>query len=134
MQHLQKLCFIFCLLLLSCERFDFIDLTNECNTEIVCDYNYDTIPVLNSKLSKEFYLSNSIKKGETQRLSQFGENGWSEYIEGGTNNKLSIFIFETDSLRKYGSIDSLVKRKLYNRKDFSISDIRRNENKLSICK
>lgn len=118
---------------MSCETYDFIDIVNECNSEIVCDYSLDSLPDYPSINHTDFYLSRSIGKNQVQILTKFGEDAWEECINGDDRKQLSIFAYQTDSLRKYGSIDSLKKYMIYKRLEYTVADLERLDYKLNIC-
>jgi hypothetical protein len=132
--NLRELLAVFYLIsLVSCETFDFIDIVNKCDEEIVCDYSLDSIPAIPSAGHTGFYLTHSMKKNKSQRFTEYGSNGWVRFIEGSTRKQLSIFIYQTDSIRKYGSIDSLIVRKLYKRVDYSVDDLKELNYEVHIC-
>lgn len=117
----------------SCDTYDFIDITNQCDAEVVFTQGLDTIPDFPSINQTDYYLSQSINKGEATRLSKTGNNAWRRYIDESERKRISIFVYETDSLKKYGNIDSLKLRKLYKRLEYGSGDLEKMNYQISIC-
>jgi len=131
---MRRLLFICCItFIVSCDTYDFIDLINECDAEIACDYSLDTTPIFPSVNHTDYYISNSIEKGKSNRFTKSGSNGWKRFIDESPRKRLSIFIYQTDSIRKYESIDSLKFKGLYNRIDYSVSDLEKLGYEIHIC-
>ncbi|TKC06369.1 hypothetical protein [Pedobacter frigoris] len=51
--------------------------------------------------------------GDTLELFESGTNGWYRILNQGPKNKLYLFVFNQDSIKKYRNIEELAKRKQY---------------------
>lgn len=123
---LKVLCclLVFSFLLLGCDYYDKrLEVQNNTSHEIAVETFLDSIPTLYELNRTEYYLQNSINPNETERLIQMGSTkGWIFRIEKSNNNRLNLFVFQIDSLKKYG-IDSLIAMGIYDRYMFSETEL-----------
>lgn len=78
---------------------------------------YLTTPdtVINGFNSVEYYLQEPIFAGSIKRATLFN-NDWHHYIDISYNNKLNIYFFDIDTLKKYMNMNYIVRNNLYIRK------------------
>ena len=105
---------IFGLLTYSC---DFVDsrLSVENRTAYsICVQDVADTHLLSSDFNASaYYLERQIKPGDCQSLITVGRDGWIQTIENSLNHKLNLVIFNSDTVKKYNSIDELIARDLY---------------------
>jgi len=56
---------------------------------------------------------------DTANMVAMSKKGWPFFIARSKNKKLNLIVFDIDSLKKYDSIDTLIKRNKYRRFEFS---------------
>ena len=61
--------------------------------------------------------------GEMRHKGIIGYRGWSHVIRRSVNNKLNVFIFSTDTLKKYGCFEPIIERRLYTRYSFTEEEL-----------
>lgn len=110
---------------LSCDYSDDrLKIINSSKKNIVVETYLDTIPDITKTNDTEYYLDHVIREAEKNRLIKVGSiNGWPFQIINSKNNKLNLFVFVVDSIEKYHTIDSLIKRKIYTRYEFSQKEL-----------
>jgi len=129
----SSLFFLLLLFLNACDYYDYrLVIVNETNGMIVAETDTDTLPKLPRINKTEFYLDRGINPQEQSRLMKGGKNGWPFAIKRSKNNKLNLFVYNIDSLKKYKSIDSLVAKKKYSRYEFSEDELEANDWKVVI--
>ena len=108
------------LLLCACDHYDRrLEIINNSNSEVAVEIYSDTLPDFPSVTKTEFYLSHGVLPEDTSKLTKMGKNGWPFAIARSSNKKLNLVIYNIDSLRKYRSIDTLIRRNIYKRHEFS---------------
>lgn len=119
---------------MSCMMFDSrLEVHNMTSNSIVVEGFEDTIPDLNKTFFTRYYLLNIINKGERLNVSrEEGVNSWPRLIKRSKNNKLNLFIFQVDSIKKYHEIDSLILKKIYTRYEFTNEELEKNGWKVEI--
>ena len=104
----------------SCDYFDHrIEIINLSNYNIVLETYSDSVVDTNENNLTEYYYANIIEVGQKTNLTQSGTNGWPFYIRRSKNQMLNICVFNFDSLKKYQTINFLVKHKIYKQYSFS---------------
>lgn len=100
-----------------------LQIVNKSSSAI--SYDYSTSGEINPDSNRIFwYLSNQILPNKTQRVSLLGsKNMWVKEIENSKTKKISIFIFNVDTLKKHKDMDFILKRHLYEKFEYSISDL-----------
>lgn len=85
---------------------------NNWNKPISIEYSNDTIP--NGEEFVEYYLGNSINPGMTKTLYKRGSSqAWIEYIKQSKDLRLTIFVYDLDTLKKYKNMQLINKNKKY---------------------
>lgn len=94
-------------------------------SSIAISYDYSTSGEINPDSNRIFwYLSNQILPNKSQRVTLLGSrNMWVKEIENSKTKRLSIFIFNVDTLIKYENMDFILKSNLYEKFEYSISDL-----------
>jgi hypothetical protein len=97
------------------------------SSSTIC-YDYSTSGDINPDSNRLFwYLSNQILPSKTQNISLLGSrNMWIKEIENSKTKRLSIFLFNVDTLKKYEDLNFIIKNSLYEKFDYSISDLEKN--------
>lgn len=113
----------------SCRVIDArLKLTNGLSYDIVAEGFSDTIPDVKETYSTNYYLINIAKPKQVVILGKEGKSrAWDKVIERSKNNKLNVCVFSADSLKKYGDLDSLIRKKLYKRFEYSMEDLEKND-------
>jgi len=125
----MKLCGILLIfILLSC-TYDPQDkrllVINHTNSEIAIYWNADTIPEYPSISDTEVYLAYySIKSSDSLWVPEDNAN-WPKYVENSYNNKLNLFIYRVDSIKKYKNIDTINARRIYKKMEYSAAELNR---------
>lgn len=108
----------------SCDYYDHrLEIVNKGESEIVVETYLDEIPDFPSVNKTEFYLSHGVAPDDSVTLTKVGKNGWPFLIQRSKNKKLNLVIYSIDSLRKYQSIDTLIKKRIYKRSEFSEDEL-----------
>lgn len=103
------------------ERLKVVNLSRD---EITLQTEKDTVPQYPSVNKSAHYLSEALSPVDTVMLKYEGmSNGWSFFISESVNKKLNMFVYNIDSLKKYGSIDTLASRNIYKRYSFSEKEL-----------
>lgn len=114
---MRKLITLFPVLLLmtSCRQFDTrLKIVNNSLENLNVDWGIDTIPTYPSINNTEFYLSNPILPYDTLRAVEDAQDGWERYLKNSKSGKLNLFIYRTDTIKKYG-INRVLTNKMYKR-------------------
>lgn len=106
------------------------------NSSSAISYDYSTSGEINPDSNRMFwYLSNQILPNKSQRVTLLGSrNMWVKEIENSKTKRLSIFIFSVDTLKKHENIDFVLKKHLYEKIDYSINDLEKNDWTINYCK
>jgi hypothetical protein len=108
----------------SCDYYDHrLEIVNKGGSEIVVETYLDEMPDFPSVNKTEFYLSHGVAPDDSVTLTKVGKNGWPFLIQRSKNKKLNLVIYSIDSLRKYQSIDTLIKKRIYKRSEFSEDEL-----------
>lgn len=85
---------------------------NKLGVPIAVAPELDTIPrIVNFA---QFYLENTIEVDSIYDLhNPRGNNAWENHILRSTNQKLNIYVFSIDTVKKYMNMDTLISRTLY---------------------
>ncbi|MFM7858438.1 MAG: hypothetical protein ACKO96_42590 [Flammeovirgaceae bacterium] len=115
---------VFMLLLGGCDYYDQrLEIVNKVGSEVAVETYLDTSPDFPSVNKTEFYLSHSVAPNDSVTLTRVGKNGWPFLIQRSKNKKLNLVIYSIDSLRKYQSIDTLIKKGIYKKSEFSEDEL-----------
>jgi len=111
--------------LVSCDYYDHrLWVKNVTNGSICLSTDLDTVPSLSSVNSTGYYLNNVLRPGDSTNLVKPGSTkGWSFFIDESSNDKLNLFVYNIDSLKKYQSIDTLIKNSIYTRYSFTEKEL-----------
>ena len=101
-------------------RFKVINHTNHL---ITIEYNIDTIPEYPAINDTWLYLQDSIKINDTLKVLEYSYKPWPYFFERSKNKKVNLFIYNLELLKKYNHIDTLIKRKLYKRLEYSEKEL-----------
>lgn len=80
----------------------------------------DSIAKISESNQTEYYLANIIKASKATNLTESGTNGWPFHIRRSKNQMLNLCVFSVDSLKKYQTINFLIKYKIY--KKYSLTE------------
>lgn len=109
----------------ACDYYDNrLQIVNRTNGEITAGTYSDTIPDFPSIGKTEFYLRIRTVPDDTLELTAIGKKGWPFTIARSKNKRLNLIVYSVDSLRKYQSIDTLIKKRIYNRYEFSEQELK----------
>ncbi len=124
-----KLAILFSILISSCDVHDErLKVVNLLTAEITLSPQLDTVPQFPSINKTEYYLSDTLYPEDTARLIQEGmEDAWPFFISESVNDKLNLFVYNVDTLKKYQSIDTLIRRKLYTRYSRSKNELEKSD-------
>jgi hypothetical protein len=111
--------FLFCSCIMDPGGDDRLRIVNQTNDLISVYYHSDTVPEYPSINATQLYLRDSIRINDTVRLTAYDPKPWSYFFERSKNNKLNLFIYSMDSLKKYKDIDTLIRRKIYKKVEYS---------------
>ena len=102
------LIFFHCVFLASCDYYDHrLWLENGTDKSISFSTDQDTIPQLPNVNPTEYHFTNAVSPGESENLVKPGSTeGWSYFIANSKNERLNLFVYDIDSLRKYQSIET----------------------------
>jgi len=112
------------LLLSACDYYDHrLEIVNQTKGEITVETYSDTIPEFPGINKTKFYLDETVIPNDTLKLTEIGKNGWPFAISRSRNKKLNLVVYNIDSLRKYESIDTLIRKRIYKRYEFSEKEL-----------
>jgi len=100
---------------------DRLKVVNQSGYQIFVDYDANSVPLYPSQITTETHLDHPVNDDDTTKLLEYSSKPWPQFFE--RNKKLNLFIYSIDSLEKYNSIDTLIKRKLYKKIAFSKNEI-----------
>lgn len=98
-----------------------LKIINQTKDEITLDWHSDRIPEYPSVNHTDVYIRNRVLIGDSLNLPESDAN-WPRFVQKSINKKLNLFVYNIDSLRKYG-IDTLNIRKMYRRVEYSEKDL-----------
>lgn len=105
----------------SCDYFDHrLKIINLTNKDIMIETFSDSIAKISESNQTEYYLANIIKASKATNLTESGTNGWPFHIRRSKNQMLNLCVFSVDSLKKYQTINFLIKYKIY--KKYSLTE------------
>ena len=119
---------------LSCKTVDSrLEVYNMSSSDIVVIGYEDTIPDLKKTFFTTYYLLHIIKAGKRGKLTrEEGVKSWPRLIDRSKNNKLNLFVFQVDSIKKYQEIDSLILKRIHTRYEFTKEEVEKNGWKVEI--
>lgn len=114
---------------MSCDvHDDRLKVMNHSIEEITLSTGLDTVPGYPSVNKSEYYLRTSLSPLDSRRLLKEGRSkAWSFFISESKNDKLNLFVYNIDTLRKYQSIDTLIKNRLYRRYSFTEKELEKSD-------
>jgi hypothetical protein len=125
--NLKKRCFLtlFILFSTSCDYVDNrLQIRNNSPFPIAFEVCKDTILGKADVNNIEYYFSNYLNPGQEIKKSKIGSTkSWSYYIKNSTNQKLNIYFFNVDILKKYNSMDTIISLKLYHKYEFTEQEL-----------
>lgn len=126
-KRMKKTGILFLLLLCSCEYYDNrLQIVNQTGQEIAVETYSDTIPEFPSRNKTPVYWNARILRNDTMKLTEYGKNGWVFALSKSRNRKLNLIVYNIDSLLKYESIDTLIKKRIYKRYEQSEDELNKN--------
>ena len=119
------LMFFLCVFLNSCDYNDHrLWIEKDTNQSISFSTDQDTIPQLSNVNPTEYHFTNAVSPGESENFVKPGSTkGWSYFIANSKNERLNLFVYDIDSLKKYQSIDTLIRRQIYTRHSFTEQEL-----------
>lgn len=135
-KELATIVFIFLLTLnlLSCDYYDGrLEIINKTDETIVFEYDNDTVLEVPSVNKKEYFLSNKIEPGDTNRVVLMGSTqAWPWFVAEKPDSTLRIYVFNHD-LVVNSDWDSLRANKLYKKRlDYNLDDLNSMDWKITI--
>ncbi|MBF9238599.1 hypothetical protein I2I05_14425 [Hymenobacter sp. BT683] len=123
-----RLCFVVILLLLTgCDYYDSrLSIINESRSAICVETYKDTIPEDSNTNQPAFYLSHEISPGDTSRQTIPGKEAWVVEIATSKNRRLNMFVYQSDTVRKYRNMAILKKKRLFQRISLTQEQLERN--------
>lgn len=73
--------------------------------------------------SADYYIETEILPNAKGNLMKSGRNAWQASVESNSNKKLNLFVFNTDTLRKYNDMDYVLDNKLYSVYSFTLEEL-----------
>jgi hypothetical protein len=118
-----------------CDYYDYrLKVINKTNNVIAIETYLDTLPDFPNLNHAEYYFRNRLEPKDSIELVKSGKNGWLFFIEESRNKKLNLIVYNIDSLRKYESIDTLIKKRIYRCYEFSEKELQEKNWKIVIGK
>ncbi|GAB3303410.1 hypothetical protein GCM10027348_31300 [Hymenobacter tenuis] len=110
---------------MSCDYYDSrLVLVNKTKTAICVEMAHDTIPDYPSLNRSEVCLSRSITPGtEAEQTIPGSMDEWVREVNRSKNKQLNLFIYATDSVRRYHSMDSLNQTHRYTTISLSLKEL-----------
>lgn len=118
----------FATVFISCDvHDDRLNVINLSARRIALSTELDTVPEYPSVNKTAYYLGAGLDPLDSTRLLYEGERkGWSLFIDKSVNKKLNLIAYSVDSLNKYRSIDTLIRRHIYTLHTFSEKELEEN--------
>ncbi|MBL3656702.1 hypothetical protein [Fulvivirga sediminis] len=109
----------------SCDYYDTrLWIKNSTDHEISYSTGLDITPNLSEVNVTDYHFNNAIPPGGSENLVKPGSTkGWSFFIADSKNQKLNLFVYSIDSLRKYQSVDTLIKKHIYTKHSFTEKEL-----------
>lgn len=108
------------LLFTSCVEYDRrLKIINNTSHAINVEWEADFNPTYPSINKTGYYLANPLFPNDTLDAVEDARDGWDRFFSNSKTGKLSIFIFNADTLKRYNSIDMLILNKMYKRLVFT---------------
>jgi len=117
--------FLLCGCSMELEGDDRLNVVNRTDYRLVCEYNIDSIPKSPSVINTDGFYDHPVNIDDSIKLVEYSLKPWPRFFERSKNKKLNLFIYNIDSLRAYKDIDTLIKRKIYKRLEYSEQDLNR---------
>lgn len=102
---------------------DRLRIVNHTNYELAYSYNTDIIPRYPSVIDAGIYFDHPVKINDTVKVFEYDHKPWHWFFEKSKNKKINLFIYNLDSLKVYRNIDTLIKRKIYRKFEYSEQEI-----------
>lgn len=108
----------------SCDYYDHrLKIVNK-SKNILFFETYESLnPTYPSLNRSDYYKRNLLYIDSSATVIMPGKNGWEEFIKSSENKKLNLAIFKAKDLKKYLSIDTIIKKRLYNMKSISLDTL-----------
>ena len=118
---------LFVLTFVSCDYYDGrLHIINNSNKTICFDHEVDTVLDVPSVAKKEYFLGKRLNPGDTTNVVLPGSTKqWIWEVESGKDSTLSIYVFDYEQV-KNENWDTLRKNKNYQRLDYSLSELKKN--------
>lgn len=116
---------LFIIVVTSCDvHDDRLKVLNLSDVNISLSTEKDTIPEYPSVDKTEYHLRSALYPEEEKKLLYEGQRkGWSFFIADSKNEKLNLFVYNIDSMGKYKSIDTLIRKQIYTRYSFTEQEL-----------
>lgn len=98
-----------------------MQVINNSQHTIAVEFSTDTTFISKNKV--EYYLSNSIAPEMTRQYLKRDKKGWSNFVKSSVDGKLSLYIYNIDTLRKYMDIDYIKENKIYNLREYTLEEL-----------
>jgi hypothetical protein len=116
LKYYKSLLIVLVFIVFSCtmDRWDSsLQIRNKSNRTIVFVTSMDTVIYRFNNV--EWYLVEPIRPDSLKHATLFN-NDWNHYIDNSYNKKLNIYFFDTDTLRKYMNMDTIVRKNIFIKK------------------
>lgn len=100
-----------------------LKIINHTDYPFTIGYYTDTVPEYPSVNHTQVYIRDSINVSDTIEVVEHSRKPWPWFLERSKNKKLNLFIYNINDLKKYGSIDTLIKRRIYKRLQYNESEL-----------
>ena len=122
-------------LAVSCDYYQSVDIINETSYDVSVEYFNDLSD--STPNNNEYYINNPIYKRSTGSISKMGStNAISDYINEGSEKKLYLYVFKTDTVKKYKrvfNLNELIRQhKYYQLNEFSEEQLKNADWKIRI--
>jgi len=109
-------------LLSSCFGDSRLMVINHTKSQIVFEHDAKNELATSELNNTEFYLGRPLEVGDSTYVAEYG-GSWPNFFKRSKFQKLNLFIFNFDTLKRYSGINYLVEHKLYRRFEFSEADL-----------
>ena len=135
MKNLFWLLILCSTLAVSCDYYQSVDIINETSYDVSVEYFNDLSDSTSN--NNEYYINNPIYKRSTGSISKMGStNAISDYINEGPEKKLYLYVFKTDTVKKYKrvfNLNELIRQhKYYQLNEFSEEQLKNADWKIRI--
>ena len=104
-----------------------LKIVNNTAYQFFVDYNVEGIPQYPSVIDIDNCFDHPVKINDTVRILEYTSKPWPQFFKRSKNDKLNLFIYNLDSLKRYNSIDTLIKKKIYKKLEYSQQELERLE-------